>query len=96
MHLVFIRLQPPFPCVVKQEIKMTLKLRNNNKKKLRKKLASVALTSFPLLRNKSMNDNNNNNFQNCERFEPRSHFKRLSLIVRVNVVLNRTVVVDSD
>ena len=34
---------------------------------------------------------------NCERFEPKSHFKsRLSLIVRVNVVLNRTVVVDSD
>ena len=33
----------------------------------------------------------------CERFELRSHFKsRLSLIVRVNVVLNRTVVVDSD
>ena len=33
----------------------------------------------------------------CERFEPRSHFKRrLSLIVPVNVVLNRTVVVDSD
>ena len=33
----------------------------------------------------------------CERFEPRSHFKsRLSLIVRVNVVLNRTVIVDSD
>ena len=32
-----------------------------------------------------------------ERFEPRSHFKsRLSLIVRVNVALNRTVVVDSD
>ena len=32
-----------------------------------------------------------------ERFEPRSHFKSgLSLIVRVNVVLNRTVVVDSD
>ena len=32
-----------------------------------------------------------------ERFEPKSHFKsRLSLIVRVNVVLNRTVVVDSD
>ena len=30
-------------------------------------------------------------------FEPRSHFKsRLSLIFRVNVVLNRTVVVDSD
>ena len=30
--------------------------------------------------------------QNCERFEPRSHFKsRLSLTVRVNVVLNRTV-----
>ena len=34
---------------------------------------------------------------NCERFAPRSHFKiSLSLIVRVNVVLNRTVVVDSD
>ena len=34
---------------------------------------------------------------NCERFEPRSHFiSRLSMIVRVNVVLNRTVVVDSD
>ena len=33
----------------------------------------------------------------CERFEPRSLFKsRLSLNVRVNVVLNRTVVVDSD
>ena len=34
-----------------------------------------------------------------ERFEPRSHFKsfkcRLSLIVRVHVVLNRTVVIDS-
>ena len=30
----------------------------------------------------------------CERFEPRSHFKsRLSLIVQVNVDLNRTVVV---
>ena len=34
----------------------------------------------------------------CERFEPRFHFKStLSLIVRVNVVVNRTaVVVDSD
>ena len=33
----------------------------------------------------------------CERFEPRSHFKsRLSLIARVNVVLNGTVVVVSD
>ena len=33
----------------------------------------------------------------CEKFEPRSHFKsRLSLIVLVNVVPNRTVVVDSD
>ena len=32
----------------------------------------------------------------CERFEPRSHFKsRLGLIVRVNVVLNRTAVVYS-
>ena len=29
----------------------------------------------------------------CARFEPKSHFKRLSLIVRVNVVLNRTVVI---
>ena len=30
----------------------------------------------------------------CERFEPSSHFKsRLSMIVRVNVVLNRNVVV---
>ena len=54
MHLVYIRLQHPFPCVLKQEIKMTLKL---------KKLASVALTSISPLRNKSMNDNNNNNFQ---------------------------------
>ena len=35
--------------------------------------------------------------ENCQRFEPRSHFKsRLSLIVLVNVVLNRNVVVDSD
>ena len=33
----------------------------------------------------------------CERFEPRNHIKsRLSLIVRVNVVLNSPVVVDSD
>ena len=33
----------------------------------------------------------------CERFEPSSHFKsRLCLIVGVSVVLNRTVVVDSD
>ena len=33
----------------------------------------------------------------CERFEPRSHIKsRLSLMVRVNVVLSRTAVVDSD
>ena len=33
----------------------------------------------------------------CERFEPKSHFKsRLSLIVRVNVVLNKSVVVDGD
>ena len=39
----------------------------------------------------------NNNYIYCERFEPRSHFKsRLSLIVRVNIVLNRTVAVDSD
>ena len=35
--------------------------------------------------------------ENCKRFATRSHFKiRLNLIVRVNVVLNRTVVVDSD
>ena len=33
----------------------------------------------------------------CERFERRSHFKsRLSLVVQVKVVLNRTVIVDSD
>ena len=33
----------------------------------------------------------------CERFEPRSHFKsRLSLIIWVNIVLNRTVFADSD
>ena len=33
---------------------------------------------------------------NCERFEPRSHFiSGLSMIVRLNIVLNRTVV-DSD
>ena len=42
MHLVFIRLQPPFPCVVKQEIKMTLKLRNNKRKTLKK----VSFSSF--------------------------------------------------
>ena len=60
MYLVYIRLQPTFPCVVKQEIKMTLKFFN---KTLKKKLALVALTSIPPLRNKSMNDNNNNNFQ---------------------------------
>ena len=35
--------------------------------------------------------------QSCERFEPRRNFmSRLSMIVRVNVVLNRTIVVDSD
>ena len=33
----------------------------------------------------------------CERFEPRSHFiSRLSTIVRVKIVLNRTVVVASN
>ena len=42
-------------------------------------------------------DDDDDYYYYCERFEPRSHFKsRLSLIVRVNVVLNRTVVVDSD
>ena len=36
-------------------------------------------------------------YLNSERFEPRSQFRsRLTLIVRVNAVLNRTVVVDSD
>ena len=45
MYLVFTRLQPPFPCVVKQEIKMTLKLRNNNNKKLLKK---VSFSSFDI------------------------------------------------
>ena len=39
----------------------------------------------------------NSQFGDCEWFEPRSHFKsRLSLIVQVKVVLNRTVVVDTD
>ena len=38
-----------------------------------------------------------NKFLFCDRFEPRSHFKSsLSLIVRVNVALNGTVVVDSE
>ena len=39
-----------------------------------------------------------NNFTfNCERCEARGHFiSRLHMIVRVNVVLNRTVVVSSD
>ena len=38
-----------------------------------------------------------NHIKICERLEPRSHFKsRLSLIIQVNVALNRTVVVDSD
>ena len=50
-----------FPCVVKQEIKMTLNY-ILKKKVLCKKLASVALTSIHPLRNNSMNDNNNNNF----------------------------------
>ena len=36
-------------------------------------------------------------FCDCERFEPRGHsISRLSIIVRVNKVLNRTVVVVSD
>ena len=38
-----------------------------------------------------------NSFNYVKGFEPRSHFiSRLSMIVRVNVVLNRTDVVDSD
>ena len=47
MHLVFIRLQPPFPCVVKQEIKMTLKLRNNNNKKTLKKISFSSFDTYP-------------------------------------------------
>ena len=39
---------------------------------------------------------NNQRKKYSESFEPRSHFKRLNLIVRVNVVLNGTVVVGSD
>ena len=36
-------------------------------------------------------------FCDCERFEPRGHsLSRLSIIVRMNKVLNRTVVVGSD
>ena len=52
----------------------------------------------PVLRfQKQLRDTFRLQFPFCERFEPRSHFKsRLSLIVRLNVVLNRTVVVDSD
>ena len=39
----------------------------------------------------------NMQLQFCERFEPWIHFiSRLSMIVRVKVVLNRTVIVDSD
>ena len=35
--------------------------------------------------------------RDCERFESKGHFiSELSMIVRVNVVLNRTVVVDSN
>ena len=35
--------------------------------------------------------NNEKKLLNCERFEPRNHFKSsLSMIVRVNVVLDRT------
>ena len=38
--------------------------------------------------------NDDDDDDDCERFESRSHFKsELSLIVRVNVVLNRIVVV---
>ena len=38
----------------------------------------------------------NNSFL-CERFEPKNHFiSRLSMTDRVNVLLHRTVVVDSD
>ena len=35
-----------------------------------------------------------NQHDNCERLEPRSHFKRLSLIVRVNVGLLLLTVTD--
>lgn len=38
-----------------------------------------------------------NVYNYCERFEPRSDFiSRLSMIVQVNVVLDRTVFIDSD
>ena len=46
MYLVFIRLQPPFPCVVKQEIKINDIEIKKQQKKLWKKLASVALSNF--------------------------------------------------
>ena len=44
-----------------------------------------------------LNDDDDDDDDDDERFEPRSYFKsRLSFIVRLNVVLNRTVVVDND
>ena len=55
-------------------------------------MAFIARLTSPLTFGKSVFSS-----RDCERFDPRSHFKsRLSMIVRVNVVLNRTVVVDSD
>ena len=39
----------------------------------------------------------NKQIRQCERFEPRSRFiGRLSMIIQVKIVLNRTVAVDSD
>ena len=35
-------------------------------------------------------------YRYCERFEPRSHFKRLSLIVRVNVINNQSIMPSTD
>ena len=43
MYLVYIRLQAPFACVVKQEIKMTLKF----KKKTTKKVSCSSFDTYP-------------------------------------------------
>ena len=45
MYLVYTCLQPPFPFVVKQKIKMTLKLK---KKKNIEKLKKVSFSSFDI------------------------------------------------
>ena len=42
-------------------------------------------------------ENGQLNRNNCERFQPRSHFiSRLAMIVVVNIILKRTVVVDTE